>query len=110
MDATGVSAIRSKPVNVVDPPEVLERIESCLKFVDQIAQRFARTLAHHVELDDLIAYGRAGLLLAARRYDSNRKIPFEAYAQFRIRGAMLDGVRSMALPRRIYTRLRAAEA
>ena len=63
-----------------------------------------------VELDDLVGYGRVGLLAAARRFDPDRGIPFEAYATFRVRGAVLDAVRGMALPRRTYERMRAADA
>jgi RNA polymerase sigma factor for flagellar operon FliA len=78
--------------------------------VDQVARKLARTLRGSVELDDLVGYGRAGLLTAARRFDPSRGIPFEAYATFRVRGAVLDAVRGMALPRRTYERMRAADA
>jgi RNA polymerase sigma factor for flagellar operon FliA len=63
-----------------------------------------------LELDDLAGYGRVGLLNAARRFDATRGVPFEAYAGFLIRGAVLDAVRGVALPRRTYERLRAIEA
>jgi RNA polymerase sigma factor for flagellar operon FliA len=64
-----------------------------------------------VELDDLLSAGREGLLDAARRYDPDRGIPFRAYANFRVRGAIFDGVRHMAgLPRRAYERIAALNA
>lgn len=97
-------------MNAPDPPEVLKRVEAGLELVDQIARKFARLLRDTVEFDDLVGYGRAGLLAAARRYDPSRGIPFEPYATFRIRGAVLDSVRGMALPRRTYERIRAADA
>ena len=96
-------------VNVPDSPEVILRVHTGLPIVDQVAWRFGRLLRGTVEVDDLIGYGRIGLLAAARDFEHHR-IPFEAYATFRIRGAVLDGVRSMAIPRRTYERIREAEA
>jgi RNA polymerase sigma factor for flagellar operon FliA len=96
--------------SAVDPPEVLERVEAGLPFVERIAKKLARTLGSQVEQEDLAGHGRLGLLDAARRYDPARRIPFDAYAQFRIRGAMLDAVRQLTLSRRTYERMRASEA
>ena len=93
-----------------DSPEVLQRVSAGLSIVDQVARRFARSLRGSVEFDDLVGYGRVGLLAAARRFDPDRGIPFEAYATFRVRGAVLDAIRGMALPRRTYERMRAADA
>lgn len=95
----------------VDGPDVLERFHGQLELVNIIAHQVARNLGRGVELDDLLSAGREGLLDAARRYDEARGIPFRAYANFRVRGAILDGVRHMsALPRRAYERLAAMEA
>jgi RNA polymerase sigma factor for flagellar operon FliA len=59
-----------------------------------------------VEPDDLRSFGREGLLDAARKFDVSRGVPFRAYANFRVRGAIIDGIRSMAqLPRRAHERL-----
>jgi RNA polymerase sigma factor for flagellar operon FliA len=59
-----------------------------------------------VEPDDLISFGREGLLDAARRYDECRGVDFRVYAQFRVRGAVYDGVRrTSALPRGLYRKL-----
>lgn len=94
-----------------DAPEVLERFHAELELVNIIASQVARSLGRGVEFDDLVSAGREGLLDAARRYDAARGIPFRAYANFRVRGAVLDGVRQMsALPRRAYERLAAMEA
>jgi RNA polymerase sigma factor for flagellar operon FliA len=88
-----------------DPPEVLERFHQALPLVRSIVQQFRRSFAWPVDTDELKAYGQAGLLEAARRYDADRAVPFGAFARFRIRGAILDGIRASAkLPRR---RLRA---
>jgi RNA polymerase sigma factor for flagellar operon FliA len=53
-----------------------------------------------VELDDLIGYGMIGLVNAVERFDPNRGILLKTYAEYRIRGAILDGLRGMDwLPR-----------
>ncbi len=62
------------------------------------------------DLEDLIAYGMQGLLEAQRRYDPARGVQFKHFAYYRIRGAIVDGVRQMAyLPRRTHQLRRAAE-
>jgi RNA polymerase sigma factor for flagellar operon FliA len=53
-----------------------------------------------VELDDLIGYGTIGLVRAVERFDPSRGILLKTYAEHRIRGAILDGLRGMDwLPR-----------
>lgn len=49
----------------------------------------------HAELDDLIGYGMLGLLDAVRKYDPGRGVLLKTYAEHRIRGAILDGLRAM---------------
>jgi RNA polymerase sigma factor FliA len=62
-------------------------------------------------MDDLISHGREGLLAAARSFDPTRGVPFRRWANIRVRGAVIDGIRASAtLPRSVYTRLRAIEA
>jgi len=93
-----------------DSPEVLERFHGALDLVEIIARQVRRSLGAGVELDDLVSYGREGLLDAARRFDPTRGVPFRAYANFRVRGAVVDGVRATArLPRRVHERLRALD-
>lgn len=94
-----------------DSPEILERFHSALPMVEGVARKVARSLGNVVELEDLLSYGREGLLKAARRFDPSQEVPFRAYASFRVRGSMIDGVRKMAhLPRRVHERLRLLEA
>jgi RNA polymerase sigma factor for flagellar operon FliA len=94
-----------------DAPDVLERFRSQLELVDIVAKQVARSMGAVVELDDLRSFGREGLLDAARRFDPERGVPFRAYANFRVRGAIIDGVRSIAqLPRRAYERLNGLSA
>jgi len=94
-----------------DPAEVLERFEAELELVSLVARQVSRSVRGLAERDDLMSAGREGLLDAARRYDAARGVPFRAFANFRVRGAMLDAVRRMAtIPRRTYERLAAEEA
>jgi RNA polymerase sigma factor for flagellar operon FliA len=94
-----------------DSKEVLERFHSHMDLVDLIARQLARELGRSAELDDLRAMGHQGLLEAARRFDEGRGVTFRRFANYRVRGAMLDGVRKSApLPRRAHARIRALEA
>jgi RNA polymerase sigma factor for flagellar operon FliA len=94
-----------------DGPEVLARFDSQLDLVEIVARQTLRAMGSVVELDDLRSFGREGLLDAARKFDSERGVPFRAYANFRVRGAIIDGIRSMAqLPRRAYERLNGLSA
>ena len=52
-------------------------------------------LPQSIEMDDLVSSGVVGLLDAAEKFDSSRGIKFKTYAEFRIRGAMLDYLREM---------------
>lgn len=89
-----------------DASEELARFESALDLVEAIARRIAREVGGSAELADLLSYGREGLLDAARRFDPARGVPFRGYASFRVRGAIIDGVRRSArLPRRAHERL-----
>jgi len=63
-------------------------------YIEKVARRLARRLPAHVEIDDLISSGVIGLIEAAERFDPERVDRFEAFAEFRIRGAMLDDLRS----------------
>ena len=62
--------------------------------VKRIAYHLLGRLPDSVQLDDLIQSGMIGLLEAARKYDGSKGASFETYAGIRIRGAMLDEVRS----------------
>lgn len=62
--------------------------------IRRIACRLAKRLPRHVRLDDLISAGFQGLVDAHARFDPQRGDAFESYAEFRIRGAMLDELRA----------------
>ncbi len=69
-------------------------IEEHLPLVRRIAERLAIGLPSHMQVDDLVSYGYLGLLEAADRYDPSHGVLFSTFASKRIRGAMLDGIRS----------------
>jgi RNA polymerase sigma factor for flagellar operon FliA len=68
-----------------------------LPLVRRVAQRLARRLPSHVALDDLLGAGVVGLLEAMDRFDPSRATEFSAYAEFRIKGAILDDLRQRDL-------------
>lgn len=59
-----------------------------------VAQRIAARLPSNIDIDDLISAGVIGLMDAIEKYDPSRDNKFKTYAEFRIRGAILDELRS----------------
>lgn len=59
-----------------------------------IAQKIAVRLPANIELDDLISSGVIGLMDAIEKYDPTRDNKFKTYAEFRIRGSILDELRA----------------
>ena len=59
-----------------------------------VAQRIASRLPSNIDIDDLISAGVIGLMDAIEKYDPSRDNKFKTYAEFRIRGAILDELRS----------------
>jgi len=79
--------------------------------VEIVARQVLRTLGGAGELEELLSFGREGLWDAARRFDDSRGVPFRGYANFRVRGAIIDGVRASArLSRRTHERLNGLQA
>ena len=68
-------------------------IESHLGFVRAVAARITSRLPASVDHDDMYQEGVIGLLEAIDRYDPARGVPFPTYAEQRIQGAILDGLR-----------------
>ncbi len=81
---------------------------SLLSLVDREARALSRLIPRGaVPLDDLIGYGRLGLVEAQRRFVAQHGVPFELFARYRIRGAIFDGLRETGFTgRRTYARLR----
>ncbi|HJL73455.1 MAG TPA: FliA/WhiG family RNA polymerase sigma factor [Nitrospinaceae bacterium] len=72
--------------------EVIKQYSPMIKYV---ANRIAMRLPPHIEVDDLISVGVLGLIDAITKYDPTRGAKFKTYAEFRVRGAILDELRSM---------------
>jgi len=80
-------------------------LEKYLPIVKYAAERLRAKLPDEVELDDLISTGIFGLMDAIEAYDPRRGVKFETYCAPRIRGAMLDELRSMDwVPRLVRSR------
>jgi RNA polymerase sigma factor for flagellar operon FliA len=78
--------------------------------VKYVAGRMSSGLPAHVEEADLISYGLVGLISAISRYDLTREIKFETYAIPRIRGAIIDELRTLDwVPRSVRARAREFE-
>lgn len=73
--------------------ETDELITQGAPLVKRIAYHLLGRLPDFIEADDLLQAGMVGLIEAARRYDPSHGVPFNAFAEQRIRGAMLDEVR-----------------
>lgn len=63
--------------------------------VQYIARRIHRRLPPQVPIEDLIQCGILGLMDAVRRYDASKKVRLKHYAEYRIRGAILDSLREI---------------
>jgi RNA polymerase sigma factor for flagellar operon FliA len=85
-----------------------QRIEAGVGFVESLARRVAATMPHSIDIGDLVQDGMLGLIDAAHRFDERRGIKFETFAERRVRGAMIDALRSDAWPRRVRRELEAA--
>ncbi len=65
-----------------------------LPLVKRVALRIRKRLPAHVELDDLFSDGVLGLVDAVTKFDASKRVKLKTYAQHRIRGSILDGLRA----------------
>ena len=84
-------------------PEMREQIIlEYAPLVKVVAGRLSMYLGYNVEYEDLVSYGIFGLIDAIDKFDMQKDVKFETYASLRIRGAILDPIRTMAwLPRTV---------
>ncbi len=88
-----------------------ELIFEHLPQVKLIARRIHKGLPPCISLDDLISTGTVGLIAAIDRYDSNHRVKLKTYAEYKIRGAILDSLRVLDwAPRQQRKRARQIEA
>jgi len=77
-------------------PENTEQIvKEYSPMIKYVANRIALRLPPHIEVDDLISVGAIGLMDAIEKYDPSRGAKFKTYAEFRVRGSILDELRSL---------------
>jgi RNA polymerase sigma factor for flagellar operon FliA len=81
-------------------------IQEFAPLIRVMAHRLAFRLPAYMDVEDLISVGVIGLMDAMTKYDPTREANFKTYAEFRIRGAMLDEIRSMDwIPRSVHERI-----
>lgn len=66
-----------------------------MKIVKYIAGRMAIHVPSSIDMDDLVGWGVLGLMDAVEKYDHKQDIKFTTYASIRVRGAILDQIRSL---------------
>jgi len=98
--------MRVQPVSV----EQNRRIVAGLPFVEALARRMAASMPNCIDIGDLVQDGVLGLIDAAYRFDEERGIKFETFAERRVRGAMIDALRRDAWPRGVRRQRRELDA
>lgn len=87
---------RSKAVKLKGSTEARDQLLLDYKpLVVSVAQSIKSRLPSNIELDDLVSAGMIGLIDALRKFDFKKDIKFKTYAEFRVRGAILDELRHM---------------
>ncbi len=96
------------------PPRESERDRLILEHLEQvhlIARRIHERLPQSVNLDDMVSAGILGLIAAVDQYDSTQGVKLSTYAEYKIKGAVLDSLRGMDwAPRKQRKRAREIEA
>jgi RNA polymerase sigma factor for flagellar operon FliA len=92
-NAAAVKKYKDEP-RKIQPTEKDKLVLEYAPLIKFIAQKIAVRLPSNIELDDLISSGVIGLMDAIDKYDPTRDNKFKTYAEFRIRGAILDELRA----------------
>jgi RNA polymerase sigma factor FliA len=88
--------VASPALPVTSPPATVdELVEANLPLVGHLVREVLGKVPVHVNRDDLTSAGMMALVVAARGFDPDRGVPFARYAAIRLRGALLDELRSM---------------
>jgi RNA polymerase sigma factor FliA len=91
-------------------PEQEKVLLEHLPMVRFLARRIHERLPQHVDIEDLVSAGVVGLMDAFSKFNPAKKVQFRSYAQFRIRGAILDSLRTLDWsPRELRRKGRAVE-
>jgi RNA polymerase sigma factor for flagellar operon FliA len=78
---------------MLQTPDTTTLAKSLMPLVHEVAAQVARRVPAHVLLDDLVGAGMLGLAGALTRFDPERRDTFRGYAEFRVRGAIMDELR-----------------
>jgi RNA polymerase sigma factor FliA len=100
-------AAAAVPMLTVEQERVLLEHLPIVRF---LARRIHERLPQHVDIEDMVSAGVVGLMDAFAKFDPAKKVQFRSYAQFRIRGAILDSLRTLDWsPRELRRKGRAVE-
>jgi RNA polymerase sigma factor FliA len=90
-----MGAIPGYGAEKVDSDRQEQMVLQYAPLIKYIASRLALRLPSHISLEDLVSSGIIGLIDAVQKFDPSKNINFKTYAEFRIKGAMLDELRSL---------------
>lgn len=86
-------------------------VETHLDLSRKAAAMIYPRVKQHVEFDELVSLGNAGLAEAATRYDPTKGASFATFAWYRVKGSIIDGLRrNTTLPKRVWAKLVALRA
>ncbi|MBA3004453.1 MAG: FliA/WhiG family RNA polymerase sigma factor [Desulfurivibrio sp.] len=91
-DYTNTFFSQAEPLSAEKRNELILTYSPLIKY---IAARLAARLPAQVSLDDLISCGTIGLIDAINKFDVSKNVQFKTYAEFRVKGAMLDELRAL---------------
>ena len=104
--ATMTDALWQRYRSTGDPEARSQLLDRYLGLVHHVARQIAARVADVVEVDDLVSAGTLGLVQALECFDLSRGLAFSTYAMRRIRGSILDELRSRDwVPRQIIRRI-----
>ena len=89
-----IAVVRNETIGL-ERAEVNRLVVALLPLVKRVAMQMRERLPLHVEVDDLVSTGVLGLVDAIQKFDARKQVRLERYAQHRIRGAILDGLRGL---------------
>lgn len=72
-----------------------EMIEPYLPLVRMVAARLFSRIPKSIDFDDLVGYGVVGLVESFKEFNPEKKVKFTTFAFYRVKGAMLDGLRAL---------------
>lgn len=101
---------KEEPKKVIKREQKEELIKEYAPLIRFVAQKIAVRLPPNIDIDDLISAGAIGLMDAIDKWDPTRDNKFKTYAEFRIRGAILDELRSQDwIPRSVRDKSKALD-